>query len=369
VKQAKAALKQMARMPRPPLDLFVTAATSPSRQISHQAQVSLSELLRKWQHQLKAGRSVGQVSDRLQELAAALERERELFSARDDRWVAKVAEQLILLANMAPPDDRLGLALHCDSLLARTKARTGHTSSEVIPIASTADDVTADSLFGPPSRSAIQSLLSTIDTTSNRATRRDTSRSPRASAFGQADSSIRGSRPDLRESVPAPLPRKFVQPNRETVESASPIPVFVPKPAGVTSADPWATIESRALLERWLAVNGARKLQIEQELQRRGFGYLRPDLVRLAMSGDSKERTRLVRDLLDTPGVGTKAWLMLLSADADAEVRLAAVSVMATSSDAELLESAWQAALHDRDPRIAGLAERLRDRRDNREQR
>jgi hypothetical protein len=42
---------------------------------------------------------------------------------------------------------------------------------------------------------------------------------------------------------------------------------------------------------------------------------------------------------------------------------------MATSHDAELLEAAWQAALHDRDPRVAGLADRLRQRRDSSRQR
>jgi hypothetical protein len=72
---------------------------------------------------------------------------------------------------------------------------------------------------------------------------------------------------------------------------------------------------------------------------------------------------QLVDDLLGLPGNGAMAWLLLLSDDENAEVRLTVVSVMATSRDAELLERAWQVALHDRDPRIAGLADRLRDRR------
>jgi hypothetical protein len=40
------------------------------------------------------------------------------------------------------------------------------------------------------------------------------------------------------------------------------------------------------------------------------------------------------------------------------------LTIMATSDDPLLLDKAWQVALHDRDPRIAGLAERLRERRD-----
>ena len=40
-----------------------------------------------------------------------------------------------------------------------------------------------------------------------------------------------------------------------------------------------------------------------------------------------------------------------------------AVTVMATSDDKALVEKAWQVAIRDRDPRIADLASRLRERR------
>ena len=101
------------------------------------------------------------------------------------------------------------------------------------------------------------------------------------------------------------------------------------------AVDPWAINRlahaSRALADRRAA---PLKLQIERELERRGFGTLRTDLVRLALSDNASGRVQLVHDLLDMPGVGAKAWLMLLADDTDADVRLAAVTVMATSSDA-----------------------------------
>ncbi len=91
---------------------------------------------------------------------------------------------------------------------------------------------------------------------------------------------------------------------------------------------------------------------------------LRSDVVRLALSDDTAGRVQLVQDLPATPGLGTTAWLILFAEDADAEVRLSAVTMMAASTDEQLLEKAWQVALHDRDPRIASLAQRLRVRRD-----
>ena len=58
VKEARAALEQIVRMPDPPLEVLVAAATSPTPQVARGAQTSISELLRKWQRQLNANRRV-----------------------------------------------------------------------------------------------------------------------------------------------------------------------------------------------------------------------------------------------------------------------------------------------------------------------
>jgi hypothetical protein len=42
---------------------------------------------------------------------------------------------------------------------------------------------------------------------------------------------------------------------------------------------------------------------------------------------------------------------------------------MATSDDAMLIEKAWHVSIRDRDPRIAGLAGRLRERRNTAQRR
>jgi hypothetical protein len=71
-----------------------------------------------------------------------------------------------------------------------------------------------------------------------------------------------------------------------------------------------------------------------------------------------------VDEVLTAPGNDARPWLVLLADDTEADVRLLALTIMATSDDALLLDKAWQVALHDGDPRIAGLASRLRERRD-----
>ena len=73
---------------------------------------------------------------------------------------------------------------------------------------------------------------------------------------------------------------------------------------------------------------------------------------------------RLVDRALAQPGSGSEAWLLLLAGDADPDVRLFAVTFMATSNNAALVEKAWQLAIRDHDPRVADLAARLRERND-----
>ncbi len=122
-------------------------------------------------------------------------------------------------------------------------------------------------------------------------------------------------------------------------------------------------VDSRDLLRRWLSADASDVQAIDRELARRGFGRLTTRLVRQFFSDDAEERMRLVDDVLTEPGAGAGAWLLLLAQDSDAEVRLFAVTLMATSNDATIVEKAWQAAIRDRDPRIADLAGRLRERR------
>jgi hypothetical protein len=137
--------------------------------------------------------------------------------------------------------------------------------------------------------------------------------------------------------------------------------------AGATGA--LADDDSRELLARWLVASGGDVFPLEEELTRRGFGRLSARLVRQLFSDDPAERLRLVDDILTQPGVDARPWLILLADDSAADVRLLAVTIMATSDDPTLIEKAWQVAIHDRDPRIASLASRLRDRRDSAQRR
>jgi hypothetical protein len=367
VKEARAALDQIVRMPNPPLEVLVAAAASPTPKVARRAQASISELRRRWQRQLNANRRARRVGQQLEVLVAMLDESREAFSTRDYPWLGKTTESIVRLANAAPPSDALGLAVHCESLMALTSPPAVGTWADVVPVVSTGVDLAPASVFSPPTRIALQSILrDEVESREDGGALESTS-PPATDAPPELP--LRWSQRDVTESSMVPLPPLFYRRHRAEADAASPISKTVATPVHSTAADPWANCESRSLLERWLVANGTSKLQIEHELERRGFGNVRADIVRLAVSDDSNGRVQLVHDLLELPDTGAKGWLLFFAHDADAEVRLAAVTVMATSHDAELLEAAWQAALHDRDPRVAGLADRLRQRRDSSRQR
>jgi len=100
-----------------------------------------------------------------------------------------------------------------------------------------------------------------------------------------------------------------------------------------------------------------------EELVRRGFGPRELELARRLTDPRPEVRRELAQILPGLAGVDAVAWLMWLSRDQDADVRLAAVTVMATTGDPALLRELEKIALKDSDPRVRAAAERLAERR------
>ncbi len=123
------------------------------------------------------------------------------------------------------------------------------------------------------------------------------------------------------------------------------------------------TYSTRELFERWRTTAGDDHRDIEQQLASRGFKHLAPPIIEQYLSDELAVRLKIVDTVTKQARGDVRPWLFLLAEDDDAEVRLLAVTVMATSDDRTLIEKAWQISIRDRDPRIADLATHLRDRR------
>ena len=422
--EASAALRQLAAMPRPPVEVLVVAATSSDRAVASEAQYLIGDLLRRWQRRIELNRRVGAVSRQLTQLADALV-EHHTSSYVDPRWVRSTSDDILRLANILPAKYSPLVAAQCDALLAaadmRERTRTAFigrraaaAAQPVMPAGgvSTADDdrrfvggisdadddrkragsvSTADDGSAAKDNSATESLPTVSRITSpptgsglESATESpltiNDSKSATESPPTLAPSELSKDSPRTIGATQSRRPLKWLHPMMGVVpampisisptdgESETHAPPTEPLSVPVddrSAARPLARTPSRELLARWLEADGREVFPLEEELTRRGFGRLSARLVEPLFSDDTEERLRLVDDVLIEPGVDARPWLMLLAEDADADVRLLAVTIMATSADSTLIEKAWQVAIRDRDPRIAGLADRLRERRDS----
>ena len=103
----------------------------------------------------------------------------------------------------------------------------------------------------------------------------------------------------------------------------------------------------------------ARAAEAEAELRHRGFTDRHLALARQLLDPDPAVRRRLARQLPEISGLDAVPWLVLLSRDADAEVRLTALTLLATTGDPTLLDEVGEMVRNDADPRVQRLAERL----------
>jgi HEAT repeat protein len=87
-------------------------------------------------------------------------------------------------------------------------------------------------------------------------------------------------------------------------------------------------------------------------------------LARKLFDPNPEVRKALARALPRLQSVDAGPWLLRLSRDEDAEVRLAAITLMATTGDPSLLGQVEAAARQDPDPRIQEQAERIAQQRE-----
>jgi hypothetical protein len=102
--------------------------------------------------------------------------------------------------------------------------------------------------------------------------------------------------------------------------------------------------------------------EAEAELARRGFQELHLRLARRMFDPDSKIRLELVQSLPEA-SVDAAPWLLQLSRDEDAEVRLSAMALVATTGDPALADAIEAIAREDPDPHVRSQAERFASQR------
>lgn len=115
----------------------------------------------------------------------------------------------------------------------------------------------------------------------------------------------------------------------------------------------------RRLMQRLHDPDPAVAKAAEEALRERGLSTVEIEVARRLTSPDVRDRERLVDDLPHTRGIDARPWLFWLAVDDNANVRLAAMTLLATTSDPAVLDRVRKLAAGDRDRRIVALSERL----------
>jgi hypothetical protein len=125
-----------------------------------------------------------------------------------------------------------------------------------------------------------------------------------------------------------------------------------------------AQVETPELMRRLRAGDGSTVAGARAELVRRGFTKIHLELARRLFDPDPNVRRELARLLPGVQGIRPGTWLWWLSRDDDPEVRLTAITLLATTGERAVLDRVEGIARNDPDPRIRRQAERIARRRD-----
>jgi len=118
----------------------------------------------------------------------------------------------------------------------------------------------------------------------------------------------------------------------------------------------WSTLE---LLRQLHAADRAVADGAGRELRRRGFGALELQIGRRLADPDPAVRVELARTLPTLRGVDAGVWLLQLSKDDNADVRLESISRLATTSNPQVRRYLESISREDDDPRVRRLAEQI----------
>lgn len=367
--QAEMLVASAARLGRPGLPVLVAALGSSRTSVASAGRLWLDRQLKSWEN-VSNQESQRNVAALAEALAAKLED----FSPGARLDAACVADRLLRWHLDGKVVDRRRVLWLCDRILQAAdyqvvdRTRQANESEEAslaeqnegVHFAAQANDLPAprpleipDLLQEDPGRGRFASSLR-VEPAPNVVPLPDVEKGPRASDLADAWA-MRGHRLGAGAG------------SEVTLYPSTGERVLVPSfpdggAAGAEVPDPVADLSLSECMRR-LHGKGLEPLAAEEELRRRGLGPLELAIARRVYHPDRNTRLQLVRELPDTPGVGATEWLVTMAGDEDEEVRLAAVTILATVGDPKVLTRVESIARNDPSERIRQQAGRLAKRR------
>lgn len=338
---------------------LVGLATSQRSDVASAAQRTVGRMLTSWEIAATERGDVAAFAEQASVLAAALDAHGDQFGAEGQRWANQLAQRLMIHCDQFLTAESWEILACCDQVLSRpllpmpkppAMATIDPPASKPIAMAAkpTAPPAPAKSepKPAPPASRMVSARpladLSFVEPQVEIATAR---RLP--------EPTTNALRPPLR------LPEETGDPQAASAPLAGPV-IDVPSPQDARiNARAMRELSDRALATRADAGTSAEAAAARQTLRERGFSEGVLELTRQLESMPPRERRDALERAAQLPPTDARKVLRWFVADADAEVRLQALTILATTGDPQLAELARERAVEDADPRVAAFASEL----------
>lgn len=364
---ASAAVGELPSLNEVGLPALVAAAGSSRPRVAPAARWAVDDLLLKWRDETK--KNSKQYAQRLTLLAQEMATQASLCSPEGQRWLRELASRVLLASGKLAPGDSPLVVAYCDTVLRETVNSQPVATQQITPPdqpKSTHGDrlaVLPLAIQQAPSKQPVESLPVFTTPPANAPAAIAAEDNHLLNTLRQVpqeiDSPFGFSKSSPEERPAAQLPFRRPRTTKRVSKLEQPLST------GQTSqVRELASLQVTQVLRRLVQSSEVERPVIGDELSRRGLDPIPIPLARMLISREATERIRGVDALLRTPNVRPGPWLSLLAEDASAEVRLVVIGLLSTSENPELLERAWQIALHDQDPRVARLTRTIQAKRD-----
>ncbi len=332
---------------------------SPRETVRREVRLALDDELNRWARLPRA-----QASAKLGALVAALADEAEHFEPTSRLFAADMVTRILLWPTDETVIERSQIVADCERVLRLANLQAEQASSrwqrrsDAVRSAQVAADLRPLSLpavirnplrmeeLAPP---ALPPMLTGLEQRSAEPTLLATDDSPRRLTAGQAAARRIASPSKVAQA--AANQAAYVTNDVEQASSSR-------SADDSRSASPGNLREQEATaLFAMLSQSGA--AAAETELTRRGFRPREIEAGKHLTSSDPDERRRWTESLPGMRGIDAKNWLLWLSRDPDAAVRSAAVTLMATSQDPQMLRRVEAVSRDDSDPEVRAQAARI----------
>lgn len=386
--QAELLARRIAKLGKPGIEALVDAMGSEREAAATAARRALWAELERWEPL-----SAPAVTRNLAVLAEALAQNADRFSPAARRDAVDLATEILRWLPESDAVDRVAVVANCDrvfELTASDRHETAATAAFAFPERTAAAQPSFAEKYDPvPARPALEkpdmpSALTAmpggglpIETWplpgGDAHSRAESTADPRSRASGPEPAADEESAASPRLSTPGEL---FLPEGVRSLSATGMIPQ-APQPrilpdeianslAGIEGEpepdEEFDTLETDVLM-RWLqSVSAATAARAEAALRRRGFTDVEVELARRLFDPDPDVRVELARTLPKLASIDPTPWLLWLSRDPHAEVRVAAIGLMATTNDPALHDRIRQMAREDSDAAVQRIARRLDER-------